>query len=76
MRIGAVTHENGRWFERQRREWITETLHVFGYINRDHLIRKFGISSAQASIDINRYLKRRPDSMTYNTSLKRYEAKP
>jgi hypothetical protein len=61
------------WFARQRRAWIKETLDIFGFINRDHLIRKFGISLPQASNDLMRYQVDHPDSMYYNHGTKRYE---
>ncbi len=61
-----------RWFEEHRQEWIAETLRVFGYINREHLQRKFGISQPQASIDIRNYLRRNPDAMLYDMTAKRY----
>jgi hypothetical protein len=63
------------WCEQQRMDWITETLRVFGFINREHLQRKFGISQPQASKDLNRYAKRNPGAMRYNLSAKRYEAR-
>lgn len=33
-----------RWFESQRIAFIAEMLHIYGFINREHLMRKFGIS--------------------------------
>ena len=63
-----------RWFERQRIEWIAETLRVFGFINRVHLMRKFGISEPQASADLRTFAKERPEAMRYDVSRKRYEA--
>lgn len=63
-----------RWFKQYRMDWITETLRVFGFINREHLMRKFGISTPQASKDINDYLKLYPNTMLYNLSRKTYEA--
>ena len=63
-----------RWFEQHRMEWIAETLRVFGFINRGHLRRKFGVSEQQASTDLQRFQKRHPGEMTYNPSAKRYEA--
>ena len=36
------------WFVEQRMAWIAEMLHVYGFINRGHLMRKFGISGTQA----------------------------
>lgn len=62
------------WFEKRRQEWIDETLRVFGFINREHLCRKFGISVPQASNDIAKFLVENPDRMTYDKSAKRYVA--
>lgn len=64
------------WYQQHRQEWIAETLRVFGYINREHLVKKFGISVPQASADLNRYLKDHPGSMRYDTGLKRYLSTP
>lgn len=63
-----------RWFERQRMDWITETLRVFGFINREHLSKKFGISTPQASADLQTYAQLHPGKVRYNLSTKRYEA--
>lgn len=60
------------WAEDQRQEWIGETLRVFGFINRGHVERKFGISPAQASLDLQRFQKERPGAMTYDQSAKQY----
>ena len=62
-----------RWFEERRIEWIAETLRVFGYINREHIEKKFGISTPQASHDLQEFQRRFPDRMTYNKCAKRYE---
>ena len=64
-----------RWFEQHRMQWIAETLRVFGFINRDHVVRKFGLSVPQASLDLARFQKMFPRAMTYNLSAKRYEAR-
>lgn len=56
--------------------WITETLRVFGYINREHLMRKFGISQPQASKDLQTFARQSPGAMRYNLHAKRYEANP
>lgn len=53
-------------------EWIAETLSVFGYINREHIERKFGVSTPQASIDLNRFARLHPHAMTYDKTAKRY----
>lgn len=58
------------WAQRQRMEWISKRNAPF---NRKHLMDKFDISTPQASNDIQAYLKMFPDSLKYNTKLKRYE---
>lgn len=62
------------WCEEQRLLWITDTLRVFGFLNREHLQIKFGISQPQASKDLATYQRRFPHAMRYNLSAKRYEA--
>jgi len=64
-----------RWYKNYRMEWIAETLRVFGYINREHLVRKFGLSTPQASIDLRDFQKLHPNAVTYNLTAKRYAAK-
>lgn len=63
----------GKWFERQRQEWIAETIRVFGFINREHLERKFGISTPLASMDLQAFQRQQPGVIVYNKSSKRYE---
>lgn len=60
------------WFANHRQEWIAETLQVFGFINRQHLMRKFGVSIPQASADLNEFLRRNPGAMVYDKSRKCY----
>lgn len=59
------------WFARQRQAWIIEMLEIYGFINRHHIVKKFGVSVPQASLDLKfldggHYAK-------YNFSTKRYE---
>lgn len=61
-----------RWFEQHRQEWIWETLRVFGYIQRKHLMAKFGISPQQAATDFGQFQIERPGMMTYDNKTKRY----
>lgn len=61
------------WFQAHRQDWIREMIDIYGFINRDHLRRKFGISHPQASTDLREAQARWPDLMTYNASSKRYE---
>lgn len=63
------------WFAQHRQDWIEDTLFVFGFINRDHLMRKFGVSVVQASKDLQAFQRMNPGAMTYNATTKRYEAK-
>lgn len=62
------------WFANHRQEWIAESLRVYGYINREHLMIKFGISMPQASADLQQFLRDRPGVMRYDSSMKKYLA--
>jgi hypothetical protein len=62
------------WFDEQRQAWISESLRVYGFINRRHVQMKFGVSSSLASLDLRQFLEANPDAATYNTSEKTYEA--
>ena len=61
-----------RWFEHHRQEWIAETLRVFGFIQRQHLMRKFGLSMPQASADLQKFQRDYPGAIEYDKSSKRY----
>lgn len=65
-----------RWFFQHRQEWIALMLRVYGFINRAHLERMFGVSTPQASADIQYFLAKNPGAMAYNSATKRYEVKP
>lgn len=60
------------YFEELRLDWIWEMLNIYGYINREHLMKKFKISKPQASKDLNKATKLY-QHMKYNLSNKRYE---
>jgi hypothetical protein len=60
------------WADDYRQNWIAETLRVFGFINRVHLMRKFDISTPQAANDFARFMRERPGAMTYDKSRKCY----
>lgn len=47
---------------------------IYGFINRQHLQRKFEISTPQASADLQRFIETHPGVLTYNHSSKRFEA--
>jgi len=61
------------WFQQHRVEWIAESVLIFGFINREHIAKKFGVSIPQASLDINLVIKTYPGLLAYNASAKRYE---
>lgn len=61
-----------RWFENHRQEWIAETVRIFGFINREHLELKFGISTPQASIDLRTFMRAHPGAIVYDRNAKRY----
>lgn len=60
------------WFREQRFAWIKESVEIFGYVNRAHISKKFGISHQAASEDIREVQARWPDLMDYDLSGKRY----
>lgn len=62
------------WFADHRQQWIAETLRVFGFINRGHIERKFGISTPQASMDLREFQRRNPTAIEYDTRRKCYVA--
>jgi hypothetical protein len=63
------------WFVERRIEWIGTMLKVYGYINREHIERMFGVSTPQASYDLSEFQRRFPDEIEYDRSAKRYVAK-
>lgn len=71
----SMMDNGGNWFTDQRQRWIAEMLGIYGFINREHIMRKFGISMPQASGDLQGFQKRNPGAMSYNATTKRYEAR-
>jgi hypothetical protein len=64
------------WFTHHRLEWIADMLHVYGFINREHLMRKFRISMPQASHDLRDFTRAHPAAARYDLSRKCYVATP
>lgn len=62
------------WFTEHRVAWIKESLEIFGTIRREHIMRKFHVSPAQASLDLREARSRWPDLMAYDLSEKVYRA--
>jgi hypothetical protein len=62
------------WYRQHRIAWIGEMLEVYGFIRREHLQRKFGISTPQASYDLSDFRRLFPDKIEYDPHLKQYSA--
>lgn len=60
------------WAAKYRQDWISETLRVFGFINRTHLRRKFGLGPNGANRDFVQYKKDHPGAIIYNEDYKCY----
>jgi hypothetical protein len=60
------------YFQRKRLKFINNMIWVYGYIQRGHLMRRFGISETQAAQDIEVVQKTFPHLMVYNRQLKCY----
>lgn len=69
------TTRKDSYYVLHRREWIREMLLIYGFINRDHLTKKFGISTPQASLDLKAFRQSYPGFVRYNVTRKRYERK-
>ncbi len=63
------------WAQEQRINWIGEMLEIYGFINREHVQKKFRISIPQAASDFTKFKTLFPQACTYNSSTKRYETK-
>ncbi len=63
------------WFSEQRIAWIKESVEIFGAVRREHIMKKFGVSVAQASHDLREVRDRWPDLIEYDLSDKIYKAK-
>ena len=73
--MGNVTNENN-WAARERLRRVEVLLWWRGWAGRGDLTQGFGISSAQASGDFQRYVDLNPGALVYQTRRKRYEGTP
>lgn len=71
--MGNMTNDEN-WAARERLRMIEVLLWWRGWIRRTDLIDYFGISPAQASSDLQRYLELNGTAVLYHTARKRYEA--
>jgi hypothetical protein len=65
-----------RWSVERRFEFIEFRLFWEGQVNRGGIINRFGVSVAQASADLNRYLAVAPGNMAYDKRAKAYLPTP
>jgi len=61
------------WAATERLRFIEVCAWWKGIVNRNDLVGLFGISMAQASLDLQRYLEMNPDAFVYNLRQKRHE---
>jgi hypothetical protein len=71
--MGNVTNEEN-WAAQERLRAIERAVYWRGWVKRKNLQKLFGVSLAQASSDLQKYLEMNPGSMVYHLSHKRYEA--
>lgn len=60
------------WAAKQRQIFIRERLNETGQINRADIMQEFGISIAQASLDLSAFRDENPKAVTYDLKLKTY----
>jgi len=70
--MGNKTNDQN-WAATERLRFIEVCAWWKGIVNRNDLVGLFGISMAQASLDLHRYLEMNPDAFVYNLRQKRYE---
>lgn len=63
-----------RWQVGQRMEFILNALRASGRINRDDIIRQYGVSMPQASLDLRQFMQMHPNVISYDKSKKAYIA--
>lgn len=62
------------WAQEQRIQWIVETAAIFGFINRAHVMKKFRVSTPQASHDFALVMQMHPGTLHYDKQAKHYVA--
>src|ERR1700744_5834908 len=65
-----------RWSVEQRVAFAVRRLYWDGTINRDDLMRRFGVSANQATADLARLREQSPDGLGYDTVARSYRAQP
>ena len=73
--MGNITNDRN-WAAMERLRFIEACAWWKGIVQRQDLADVFGVSMAQASSDLQRYLELNPAAFVYNLRKKRYEAMP
>ncbi len=73
--MGNSTNDRN-WAAMERLRFIESCAWWKGIVQRQDLVGVFGVSMAQASSDLQRYLEMNPAAFVYNLRKKRYEAMP
>jgi hypothetical protein len=73
--MGNSTNDKN-WAAMERLRFIESCAWWKGVLRRQDLIGVFGVSMAQSSSDLQRYLEINPSAFVYNVRSKRYEATP
>jgi hypothetical protein len=68
----SIMHKKLRWGVQHRLDFIRKSLDEIGKFNRGMLVEEYGISLAQAAIDVQEVIKRNPNLMWYDKSHKCY----
>jgi len=56
--------------------WIVESVAVYGFVARRHVVRQFGVPARQASAALADAARRFPDRLQYHRQRRRYEGAP
>jgi hypothetical protein len=70
--MGNVTSDKS-WAAQERLRFIERCAWWRGVVNRKDLLEVYGVSMAQASADIQKYVERNPGSIIYDVKGKKYE---
>jgi hypothetical protein len=71
--MGNKTNDRN-WAATERLRFIEACAWWKGIVNQQDLVGLFGVSMAQASSDLQRYLEMNPAAFVYDSRQKRYEA--
>ncbi|WP_300009765.1 hypothetical protein [uncultured Roseobacter sp.] len=60
------------WYGEQRHKWIKEMLRIYGFINRSHIVEKFGCSAQLAGNDLTAFQEANATWVEYNPRRRAY----